>query len=223
MRVWMTRDEDADGALSNALRDVGLTVVHEPVVARHLLGDAGDDIGRLTSDDWLVLTSVYAINAVALEPARIPCVAVIGEASESTAKARGLRVEMVSSDGDARSLFDALRTRVTQGTVCYPRSSLVEPPDPWGNVQVISPGLYETVARDFDRSVMDRVDIVCVTSPSAVESLRAAGVSLDQLRFASIGPTTSAKLRIHGIEPWLEAPHRSFASLAGAIASAANA
>lgn len=214
----MTRDEDLNGPLSSALHDAGLTVVHEPVVARGVLNDAGDELRRLTRDDWLVLTSVYAIDAVALDAARIPCVAVIGEASESAAKALGLRVELVSSEGDARTLFDALRTRVTQGTVCYPRSSLVAPPDPWGGVTVISPVLYETVARNFDHSVIDRVDIVCVTSPSVVDAIRTAGVQLDQLRFASIGPTTSAKLRQYEIEPRLEAAHRSFASLAQAIA-----
>lgn len=212
MRVWVTRDEPADGRLCTALRNVELNPVLEPVLERRVVDDAAEMIRRLGPDDWLVLTSPYAINAVAAEPARVPRVAVVSEPSRRAAEARGFRVELVSSKGDGRSLFQELRARFTQGRVCYPRSALVVPPKPWPGIEMLSTVLYETVPRAFDRGVIARVDVVAVASPSAVEAVG----PLD-LRFASIGPTTSAALKRLGREPWVEAGQPSFESLAQAI------
>jgi uroporphyrinogen-III synthase len=50
MRVWVTRDEETVGPLSTALRAAGLTVVHEPVLARRVVNDAADTISQLGSD-----------------------------------------------------------------------------------------------------------------------------------------------------------------------------
>ena len=214
VRVWVTRDEESDGELSSALRSVGLTVVLEPVITRRIITDAADVIEQLSADDWLVLTSPYAVNAVAGAPARRPRVAVVGEPSRAAALARGFRVELVSSDGTGKTLFAELQTMTTSGKVCYPRSSLVNAPEAWRDVEIISPVLYETVPRVFDRNVLTRIDVVCVASPSMV---RAVGKT--DLPLASIGPTTTAAIRDLGMEPWVEAPDRSFASLATAIAN----
>ena len=218
MRIWVTRDEPPDGPLSTALHDAGLTPVHEPVVNRRVIDDAVDLISQLSPDDWLVLTSPYAVESVAVEPARIPKVAVVGESSANAARALGFRVELVSEGKDANSLFDELKRQVTSGKVCYPRSSLVRPRNAWADVELMNPILYITIPREFDASVLDCVDIIVVTSPSAVTALYSAKLKLDAHRFASIGPTTSTALRQINLEPWLEAPDRSFDSLAEAIA-----
>ncbi len=217
MRVWVTRDEPPDGPLSTALRDAGLTPVHEPVVTRRVIDNAADLISQLSPDDWLVLTSPYAIESVAVEPARVPKVAVVGESSAKAARALGFRVELVSEGKDASSLFSELQRRVTSDKVCYPRSSLAKPRDAWADVELTTPILYLTIPRKFDASVLDRTDVIAVTSPSAVTALYSAKLNLGAHRFASIGPTTSAALRQVNIEPWLEAPHRSFESLSSAI------
>ena len=75
-----------------------------------------------------------------------------------------------------------------------------------------SPVLYETLPRLFDQDVVNRVDIVSVVSPSAVEM-----IGPRPLPFASIGPITSAALAPIGITPQVEAPRRTFESLAQAI------
>lgn len=216
MRVWVTRDEPSDGPLSTALRAHGLTVVHEPVLERRVVADAPAIIGQLTADDWLVLTSPFAIEAVACEAARIPRVAVVAESSRRAAEAHGMRVELVSSGGDGESLFQELRHKVTGGIVCYPRSSRAAIPDAWPGVDLRCPVLYETTTRAFDREVISRVDVVAVASPSAVHA-----VGPLNLPFASIGPTTSAAIRQMGREPWLEASAPSFEALAAAIAARA--
>ncbi len=236
MRVWVTRDELSGGPLSEALNNAGLTPVWEPVLERRVLDDGTEDISRLEFDDWLVLTSVYSVEAVALDPARVPRVAVVGDASAKAARERGLRVEHVGNSG-ANALFRDLSEMVGCGTVCYPRSSLAAPPEPWPGVTFTSPILYETVSRTFDTSVVDRVDVVAVASPSAVTAITDAGFVLRDddassgdrhdekeisLPFASIGFTTTATLRRLGVEPWLESPQRSFESLAAAIATKAQ-
>lgn len=217
MRVWVTRDEPPDGPLSTALRNAGLTPVLEPVITRRVLNDAAEAIGQLGADDWLVLTSPFAVESVAQAPARVPNVAVVGQSSADAARSRGFRVQLVSAGADAKSLFDELRQRVARVKVCFPRSSLANPPKPWADVELLSPVLYETSPREFDRSVIDRIDVIAVASPSAVNAIAGAGLHLHDRRIASIGPTTSNALRKHGLEVWLEAPVRSFDSLAIAI------
>ena len=217
MRVWVTRDEERNGPLSRAFSAVGLDVVLEPVIARRLVDDCAEAIRRLGPDDWLVLTSVYAIEAVACAPARIPRVAVVGQETRRAAEAKGLRVRQVCSGATRESLFEDLRSRVKRGTICYPRSSEALAPEAWPGVEVLSPVMYETSARAFDREVIRRVDVVSVASPSAVYAIGRL-----ELPFASIGPTTSAALGALGIEPWVEAPQRSFQSLATAVADCAK-
>lgn len=217
MKVWVTRDESRDGPLTAALRGVGLDPILEPVIERRVVDDAREVIARLGHDDWLVLTSVYAIEAVAAEPARIPRVAVVGEVSAKAARARGFRVQHISKGSNAPSLLEELRGQAKSGKVCYPRSSLVSPPDPWSQVDLLSPVLYETTPRAFDRSIVERVDVVAVASASAVNV-----IGKIELPFASIGPATSEALRRLGIEPWVEALARSYESLASAIADQAS-
>lgn len=213
MRVWVTRDEESAGPLASALRSAGLAAVVEPVVKRRVVSDAAEEMGRLGADDWLVLTSRFAIESVALDAARVPCVAVVGKSSERAARARGFRVELVSKGGTAKSLFEELKGLIEKGTVCYARSSLAEAPAGWGEVEMVSPVLYETTAREFDRGVIERIDVVSVVSRSAV---RAIGVL--EKPFASIGPSTTQALDAIGVSAWVEAAERSFESLAGAIA-----
>ncbi len=213
MRVWVTREESSDGPLCTALRSCGLKAVLEPVLTRNVVDDCAEVIAHLAPDDWLVLTSPYAIESVAAKPSVIPKVAVVAESSRRLAIEKGLRVELVSEDGTGKSLFDELRRTVNTGKVCYPRSALIAGPHAWDGVELLSPVLYETVECEFDRSVVDRVDVVSVASPSAVRA-----VGKISLPFASIGPTTSAALHEIGVEPWVEAPQRSMASLANAIA-----
>lgn len=217
MIVWVTRDESRDGPLSAALRGCGLDVVLEPVLERRVRSEALEAIKRLGPDDWLVLTSPYAIEAAAGDAARVPRVAVVAESSRKAALAKGMRVELVGSGGDGASLFAELRSRVTGGKVCYPRSSQALPRDPWPGVEWLSPVLYETAARAFDRTVVERVDVAGVASPSAVHAIGKV-----ELRYASIGPTTSAAIRAIGREPWVEAPRPEFEALATAIARKAR-
>lgn len=217
MRVWVTRDERDDGPLCTALQHAGLTPVLEPVLMRRVISDCALLIGQLSAEDWLVLTSPFAVRAVAEEQSRKPNVAVVGESSRAAAEERGFRVELVAAEGTGEALFAELRKRVRSGKVCYPRSSLAEPVKPWEHVDLQSPVLYETVPRVFDPNVARQAHIVSVASPSAVEV-----VGKVDLPYASIGPITTKALRTLGIKPVVEAPKRNFAALSAAIADYAK-
>ena len=208
--VWVTRDETSDGPFCAALRACDLQPILEPVLTRRVVEETLQAIGELTADDWLVLTSPYAVE-IAAGVARLPRLAVVGEPSRRVAETYGLRVELVG-DGDGGSLFAKLRERVVRGRVCYARSAQALRREPWDKVELTCPVLYETLARSFDRGVVERVDVVSVASPTAV---RAVGIVSKP--FASIGSTTSSACRDLGIQPWVEATTPSFAALADAI------
>ena len=228
-RAWVTRDEGVDGALCRALADCGVEVVCEPVVGRRVCSDVSAELGRLGHDDWLVLTSAFAIGCVDGDLARVPRVAVVGEKSAEAAEARGFRVELVSPGKGAGALFEALREVAAGRCVLYPRSSEAPPAPPtppekeksaldcFG--EFVSPVLYETYYRDFDIGVVDRVDCVTFASPSAVrgvgKKISIAGIGL---LIASIGPTTSAEvLRLGGVVG-VEAEVPGFVGLAKVVA-----
>lgn len=218
MIVWVTREEPPDGPLSTALRERGLAVILEPVIERKVVADPAALLAGLSAEDWLILTSPFAIDAVADVPAaRIPQVAVVGESSRVRARAAGLRVELVGADGHGDTLFARLREVVQSGVVCYPRSARAKTPSAWPGIELRSPVLYDTQPCGFDRGVAERVDLVAVASPSAVKALGAIDLPL-----ASIGRATSAAIRATGREPAVEAPYPTFDNLAAAIANYAS-
>ena len=113
-----------------------------------------------------------------------------------------MRVELVGSSGHGAELWNELRECVSEGVVCYPRSAQASEPPAWGNVELRTPELYDTLPREFDRSVVERVDVAAVASPSAVKA-----IGRTRLRLASIGRATSAAIRALGVQPWVEAAH----------------
>lgn len=213
LRVWATRDEPPGGPLCEALEAAGLIAVHEPVLERHSVGDAGSEIAQLGDDDWLVLTSPYAVRSIDADAARRSGakIAVVGPATEKAAQERGLTVDLLGP-GDGAGLFEMLAVWAQGRTICYPRSSLAKPPELPDDIIVSSPVIYENTPRNFDRSVIDRIDVVAVASASAV---RAIG-RIDR-PFASIGPATSKAIREIGLAPWAQAAEPSFEALARAI------
>lgn len=216
-RVWVTRDEPRAGPLATALEAAGLAPVSEPVLETHPVGDARAEIAALGPDDWLVLTSPRAIEAVAQPEARVPRVAVVGEASAQLARDTGLRVAFVSPSGDARGLWRHIEEHGAGLRVCFPRSSRSAPPT-LRQARLTAPVLYEVHDRSFDITVAESVAVVTFASPSAVQSV-AKRLGRLPIPAASIGPTTSAAVTQAGGRVFVESPERDFNSLARALAA----
>jgi uroporphyrinogen-III synthase len=211
--VWVTREEEPNGPCSAALQARGLRTILEPVLARRVVADPADLLAGLSATDWLVLTSPFAIDAVAAAPqSRVPQVAVVGESSRQRALAHGLRVQLVGADGHGATVFAELRARVLRGRVCYPRSAQAQAPEAWADVEVHAPVLYQTLPREFDPGVARRCALAAVASPSAVAALAKCEIPL-----ASIGRATSAAIRRQGRAPVAEAAYPTFEGLADAI------
>jgi uroporphyrinogen-III synthase len=94
---------------------------------------------------------------------------------------------------------------------------LAKPPEHTFGSRLEAPVLYATKAREYDRRIVDRVDVVAVASPSAVRA-----VGKVDLPFASIGRSTSAALQALGLSPWAEATTPGFDALAHAIVARAQ-
>ena len=216
MRVWVTRQEQPGGPLGQALEQHGLTPVHEPVVEQTVVTPPERFLNELDARDWLVLTSPYAIRCVGDAAAACrPRVAVVGPASAELARSYGMNVALVSAGESAHDLFDQLAAQVIAGRIVYPRSGQA-PETTWpAELPVDSLVLYDTVPRAYDESVVEWIDVVAVTSPSAVRA-----VGRRPRPFASIGKTTTAALHTLGVAPWVAAPTPGFEQLAAAIAQA---
>lgn len=213
MRVWVTREEEDDGPLCTALRERGLVPVLEPVFERAILSDLDDELRQLSREDWLVLTSVFAIEHIAVEPARVPRVAVVGQPSRKVASSRGLRVQLVGPGPGSEKLFKQVLPLARNHKLLYPRSSLAKVPWVPPDVDLRAPVMYETRPRSYNRNRLKKIDVIAVASPSAAKA-----VGGKDRPIASIGPTTSSALREMDVEPWVEAKSPTFEALAQAIA-----
>jgi uroporphyrinogen-III synthase len=219
--VVVTRDEPADGPLSEALRGLGLVVLAWPVL--HVLPPEDvtplvQALARAREFDWMVFASRHAVQAVTERMPTAPAgvrIAAVGE--------RDWTAHVVPVEASAAALVEALGPYVTRGTrVFFPASSRALPTLPAGlerlGAEVLTIEAYRTQASPVDvaacRAEIEREAIAAVTftSPSAVEELeRALGPPFFQRLLATastvaLGATTARAIAAHGIEPLLAQP-----------------
>jgi len=221
IHVWVTRDEPPNGPLSRALKSHQLTPVLEPVIARQQISNITHELKLLTPNDWLVLTSAFAIECIDKNYAGIPNVAVVSEKSAAKARAVGLRVALISKQKNAQSLFDDLKTIAKSRRVLYPRSSEAKLPIiPAGCFELASPILYETRPRNFNEAIIEEenINIIAFTSPSAVCAVNEK-IPLNSITtpIASIGPTTTEAITSTGARTAIQPETPSFSALARKI------
>ena len=195
-RVWVTRVEGEDGGLPQNYAQCGFTPIVEPVLEMQLVHKELDDIANLHPDDWLVLTSPFAIRSVAAVVVPNQRIAVIGQSSATLAQSLGLNVRLISPTTNAIGLWKQLALQEPGKNICFPRSSLASVPQVDG-LRIHAPVLYSVEPRDFDINVVSRSDIVTFTSTSAVLSVLNRLGSLE-LPAVSIGPSTSNVISAEG-------------------------
>ncbi|MEZ6016230.1 MAG: uroporphyrinogen-III synthase [Planctomycetota bacterium] len=213
-RVWVTRDEDARGPLSSALEVAGRAPVLAPVLQIASLAEPDAlvvPLTDLTPDDWLVLTSARAVEALPRIGTRAR-VGVVGPATRRAAEALGLKISLESRDGTAAGLWKEIDRRAGRVRILFPRSELAEVPTLAG-VEISAPVVYGTRPRAFDVSVATRVDAAAFASPSAVHAA-ADVLRAHPLITLSIGPTTSDALLSIGVRDVREAKSPTFSALA---------
>ncbi len=214
-RIAVTRPRERMAGLVAALEALGADVLAAPAitVAPPASWDALDDaLARLLDFDWLALTSVSAVEAVAERLAlrddamsQLPPVAVVGAATARAAQARLGRVDCVPALHTADGLGDALprprgtrvlfpaadRARDALPAVLRARGATVE--------RVIAyrtlPAPPDALAEPAAHARAGTLDAVLLASPSAASAVaRACGDALRGAgapRVVCLGPATA--------------------------------
>jgi uroporphyrinogen III methyltransferase/synthase len=218
--VAVTRARPQASALAERLRALGATVVEAPAIRIVPVAAELPDLGGY---DLVCVTSPNGANALfdrlaeagldarALAGARI---AAIGPGTARALAERGIRADVVPERSVAEGLVETLAdVPVRRALIVRGREGRDVLPDALRaqGVEVDLLVLYETVAEALDEataSAAAAADYVTFTSASTVRHFLAAAGELRGPRIASIGPATSAALRVAGLEPEVEAdPH----------------
>lgn len=248
--VVVTRAADQAAGLAEPLSALGAEVLLMPVIgiADPTSWDAADRaISRLSSYDWIVLTSVNGVDALierlaalGVPPTHLSAarIAAVGSATAAHLAALGVRVDLVPESFRAEGVVEALGKigpgegdRVLLARAEEAREVLPEDLRQLGFTVDVVP-VYRLVAAPVSAEVLERfaagdVDVVTFASGGTarrfVEALQAAGVrasdALDRVAVASIGPVTSEALEGLGIAVDVQSPEATAESLAAAIAA----
>jgi uroporphyrinogen-III synthase len=248
--ILVTRSQQQAGKLSDALRELGGSVVELPVIeivppdSYEPLDNALRSLGGY---DWLIFTSANTVQ-VLTERSRLVGVELtdfvhlktvaIGPATAAAMAEQGIKVDLVPDRYVAESVVDVLEDRVRGARILLARAKVARDiiPDALTNagarVDVVD--AYQTVVpADSLRKVRElfvdgqyAIDAVTFTSSSTAKNfvtlLHQAGVAipLRGVKACSIGPVTSATLREYGWEPSIEAEQYDIAGLVAATVKA---
>ena len=246
--VAVTRDERADDGFSRALESKGARVL--PLATIRIVGPAdaaplAAALQALPQYDWIVFTSVNAVDATCGHPSWAPAwragtvrarIAAVGAATAKRLGDRGLPVHVMPAVAGGRELARALSAMepLQSARVLWPRSEIARPELAvelaMDGAAIVDPPAYRTVpvvperlAEFLDALEARRVAAVAFLSPSSARGLASAlpGRTLRPLAgrtvVASIGPTTSAAVAELGVAVDIEPAQRSAAALASAI------
>ena len=244
-RVLVTRAAHQAGRLSKGLRALGAEPVEVPVLEirpPESFEPLDAAIREMNSYNWLILTSVNAVQALAerasfwgisLINLAFPPVAAIGKSTAEAACKFGLNVSLIPESYVAESLAEGLlANRVSGQRILLARAAIARDviPDALRSVgaKVDVVDAYRNVlpeaAPEMLRSaVAARLDAVAFTSSSSAthlaEAAAKAGVVWPFAKVAaiSIGPITSQTLRDLGWSPAAEADPSDIPGLIAAV------
>jgi uroporphyrinogen-III synthase len=245
VRVLVGRARHQASALSSELRTLGATVIEIPFIeirkprSFKLLDSALRNLG---SYDWLILTSVNGVEAMWERLTRLRLartnlrrlhIAAIGPATKKAIEQHGGEVDVVPKEYVAESVVRSLRRRVKGKRVLLVRAKIARDIIPrelrkaGAHVDVVE--AYETTVPNSSRPRLRRLlgnrrrtpHVVTFTSSSTVRNfvslMGSSKESIENLRFASIGPVTSSTLRELGLRVDVEAKEFTIPGLVEAI------
>lgn len=242
--VVVTRDEDSDGPLSMALRELGAHPLCLPLVRhRYLESEALSHAAASIQDyDWVILTSPRAVESLVrcgADLSKAGNIASVGEATARAIKNAGGRVELVASDGMAAALAEALADAGLgdSQTLLYPRSNLANTALAEAirasGAELTDIVAYETEHTPWSGDTIaslrkNKPTAILFCSPSAVTAF-ADSLSQDErmallegVLIGSMGPTTSKALQDAGHRADFEPRIRTFRGLAKTLAERMN-
>ena len=246
LRVLVGRARHQASALSAGLQALGAEVIEIPFIEirpPRSYAKLDDAVKRVAEYDWLILTSVNGVDAVAsrmkrlrisVESLRDLQIAAIGPATRERIDDLGLKVDIVPERYVAEAVVESLKGKVEGKRVLLARAKVARDVIPrelrklGARVDVVE--AYDTVAPQSSRrelrSVINSPDrrphVITFTSSSTVRNfeklLRGQGRPRHMdIKFASIGPVTSATLRELGLPVDIEAKEYTIPGLIQAI------
>jgi uroporphyrinogen-III synthase len=248
--ILVTRAQQQAGRLSDALRELGASVIELPVieiVPPDSFEPLENALRQLGDYDWLILTSANTVQVVA-ERSQLLGVGLaafknlktvaIGSATASAMAEQGIKVDLVPDRYVAESVVDALENRVSGSRILLARARVARDVIPealtkaGARVDVVD--AYQTIVplgseqkvREIFGPNRYAIDAVTFTSSSTVKNLvtllkqAEVAIPLPGVKACSIGPVTSATLREYGWEPAVEAEQYDIPGLVAATLKA---
>lgn len=242
LRILVGRAHHQAPALSSSLRSLGAQVIEIPFIAIRVprsYEPLDNALRNISAYDWLIFTSVNAVDAFWKRLKKLHLtnrdlnhlkIAAIGPATKSAVEKRRLKVAVVPRQYVAESVVKSLRNRVMKKNVLLARAKVARDVIPQdlrkvgAKVDVVD--AYETVVPQASRKRLRIVmknktpHIITFTSSSTVRNFAALlekNALPDGIRFASIGPITSATLRELGFPVDIEAEEYTIPGLVAAI------
>jgi uroporphyrinogen-III synthase/uroporphyrinogen III methyltransferase/synthase len=233
------------GKLSEQLREAGAIPVEVPVLEIHPPEsyealDAA--LRRLSSYDWLILTSANTVRALADRAKRLGVlldqpeslkVAAVGEGTAKAAAEAGLTVNFVPASYVAEGLVAGLEGHAPGARVLLARAAVARDviPDALREagaqldvVDAYQNGIPAGAPVQLLQALAEGLDAATFTSSSSVTHLKAAAMAAGLawpfrgVAAISIGPVTSKTLRDQGWEPAAEATVSDIPGLVKAVA-----
>jgi len=224
-RVVVTRAETS--RLNDLLRAQGAEVVDYPVIAIAPPADATPldrAVANAREYDWIVFTSQNGVRAFFSRLADLRALrgklCAIGPATAAEIAKHKLLVDVVPEEYVAEGLVAALPDSLAGQRVLIPRAAVARDVVPdelrrrGAAVDVVE--AYRTIVPEHAMPPPTHYDWVTFTSSSTVKNFLAlAGRPAGKA--ASIGPVTSGTLRMHRVEPTVEATEYTVEGLVDAI------
>ena len=240
VKIAVTRAREQASRLAERLRGLGAEVIVAPVISTQTLPGPAPELGRY---DLICFTSPNGVEALferldaegldsrAFPPRAEARVAAIGPATARALRQRGIATDVMPEKAVGEALAEALGdVPVTRALVARAREARDVVPEALrergADVDVLA--VYETVVEELDAeqtAAAAAADFITFTSASTVRNFLAAVGGAEawlargpsRPRTVSIGPVTSDELRLHGLEPDIEAEQHDIDGLVAAI------
>ena len=233
--IVVTRAAHQSAGFVRLLESLGATVAHFPVIEiapPDSWAPVDTAVARFDEYAWLIFTSANAVDAFFDRAGTVAVHARIAAVGPATARAlqnRGLAAELVPADHVAEGLITLFAAQNLAGSrILLPRAASARDvlPDALraqgAVVDVVE--VYRNTLPRPSQEFPAGADWITFTSASTVKNLLAL-VPRERLagaKLASIGPETSAALRIHQLPVTVEASPSTQEDLAHALAAWEN-
>lgn len=224
VRIAVTRALKASRDMADQLTALGAQVLEYPTIAiapPSSWQSLDQAIAKLESFDWLIFTSVNAVESFATRLRQSPRdlralrarICAIGPATRRAIEDMHLKVDVLPAEHVAESLLSALAGFPLAGKrVLIPRAASARDTVPQA---LLAQGAVVEIAEAYRTVVPDsgpapEADWITFTSSSTVKNFLALNPpeAIHRYRIASIGPITTQTLLLHGVQPSVEAkPH----------------